>query len=414
MRIFTISFPFFLLVISSPVFGQTTVVLSAAKDNTIFQNYLQYSNGSGNEFAIGNNDSYQSRRSLIKFDVAASVPVGATITAVTLILNVAQNFRGPHDAKLYKLLTDWGEGTSTANGYAGQGNTATGNDATWNCAKAVAGGATCVTAWTAAGGDFSATLSANTTVDQGSPAWTGLQMVADVQSWLSSPSNNFGWTIIGDESIAYTPIFFASRENSTTAIQPQLSVTYTPAVPLPVTFTGVKVFSKNTGVQVEWTTQQEINIERYEVERSTDAQQFSKIGSVQANNRSVVNNYNLLDVNPYSGVNFYRIKIIDRASKVTYSEIVKVSVASSLSQVTISPNPVRGNTITLLLSNLQKGNYTIRLFDKLGRQLLSKVIEYDSGSVTESISLSKVMAPGAYQLKVTGNGNTLTRQVIKN
>ena len=51
---------------------------------------------------------------------------------------------------------------------------------------------------------------------------------------------------------------------------------------LPVTLTNVKAYQKNAGVQVEWTAQQESNIDRYEVERSQNGQQFIMLGSVQA------------------------------------------------------------------------------------------------------------------------------------
>ena len=43
---------------------------------------------------------------------------------------------------------------------------------------------------------------------------------------------------------------------------------------VPVTLTNVKTYQQNEGVQVEWTAQQENNIDRYEVERSQDGQQL--------------------------------------------------------------------------------------------------------------------------------------------
>jgi len=110
---------------------------------------------------------------------------------------------------------------------------------------------------------------------------------------------------------------------------------------LPVTLTNVKAYQKNAGVQVEWTAQQESNIDRYEVERSQNGQQFIMLGSVQANgNSSVAIKYNLFDANPFSGANFYRIKIIE-AGKGTYSQVLKVNINnSSVNRITIYPNPI--------------------------------------------------------------------------
>ena len=61
-------------------------------------------------------------------------------------------------------------------------------------------------------------------------AWSSAnnsQMIADVQSWLNTPSTNFGWILIGDESSGQTAKRFNSSESSP---QPSLVITYT-AVP---------------------------------------------------------------------------------------------------------------------------------------------------------------------------------------
>ena len=176
----------------------------------------------------------------------------------------------------------------------------------------------------------------------------------------------------------------------------------------------LKAYQKNAGVQVEWTAQQESNIDRYEVERSQNGQQFFKLGSVQAKgNSSVAINYNLFDPNPFSGVNFYRIKIIE-AGQVTYSQVMKVNISKGATLITIYPNPVNGNTIVLQMNNLQKGIYTITLTNKLGQQIVTKEIEHAGGSATEIIESSKALAAGVYQLRLTGGGINITRQVIKN
>jgi spore coat protein A len=59
-------------------------------------------------------------------------------------------------------------------------------------------------------------------------------MVADVQSWLNNPSQNYGWIIVGDESTTQTTKRFATREStgSTGGVswKPRLVVNYTPQV----------------------------------------------------------------------------------------------------------------------------------------------------------------------------------------
>ena len=183
---------------------------------------------------------------------------------------------------------------------------------------------------------------------------------------------------------------------------------------IPVTLTDIKAIQKNAGVQVEWTAQQEINIDRYEVERSQNGQQFTKLGTVAATgNSSVVTNYKLFDPNPYKGVSFYRIKIIE-TGQLKYSRIARVNITDNKENtISIYPNPIEGNNIVLQM-NLQKGKYTLYLTDNLGQQLVTKQLDHSGGSVTEIMEPANGLAKGVYQLKLSGSGINILRQVIKN
>jgi spore coat protein A len=55
-------------------------------------------------------------------------------------------------------------------------------------------------------------------------------MVTDVQSWLNTPANNFGWLVLGDESASTTAKRFETRESSS---PPLLTIQYTPLIPTP-------------------------------------------------------------------------------------------------------------------------------------------------------------------------------------
>ncbi len=198
-----------------------------------------------------------------------------------------------------------------------------------------------------------------------------------------------------------------SASSSVSVLQIDLSA-------LPVTLTDIKAYQQNAGVKIEWTAQQEINIDRYEIERSQTGQQFIKLGSVQAKgNSSVLIKYSLFDPNPFSGVSFYRIKIIE-AGQIRYSRVLKVNINRSPARtVTISPNPVIGNIISLQV-NLPKGNYFIILTNKLGQQVVTKMMHHEGGSATEGIEFPDAVTPGIYQLRVSGGGINIIRHLIKN
>jgi hypothetical protein len=198
--------------------------LTPSKDNTLYEYDPaegDHSNGAGFHFFAGENGMGELRRGVLAFDIAGHIPAGSTILAVTLSMNMSRTaLDTARTVELHKLLADWGEGTSHAPGEEGDGAPATPNDATWRHRFFD------TIFWTNQGGDFSATVSASQSVGPiGQYAWTSAQMVADVQSWLDTPGNNFGWLVLGDESTIATAKRFDSRES---ASPPMLTIQYIP------------------------------------------------------------------------------------------------------------------------------------------------------------------------------------------
>jgi hypothetical protein len=205
----------------------TTVVLGTSKDNTLYQSTAgNISNGAGSYFLAGVTGSMggsNTLRGLIAFDIAGNIPAGSTINSVKLSLHVSQSRPGSQSIELHALSADWGEGTSNADGSPGQGATATTNDATWVYRFYN------TDSWTSAGGDYSSTASASTSVGgTGFYTWGSTsQMVTDVQDWLDDSSSNFGWIVLGNESATSSAKRFDSKENATDADRPALTIDYT-------------------------------------------------------------------------------------------------------------------------------------------------------------------------------------------
>ncbi len=199
-----------------------------SKDNTLYEYDPaegDHSNGAGFHFFTGENAEGEIRRGVLAFDVAATIPPGSTITAVSLSMNMSMTPTGAVTVELHKLLADWGEGTSHAPMGEGDGAPATPNDATWRHRFFD------TIFWTTQGGDFSATVSASQSVDTtGQYTWSSAQMVADVQSWVNNAASNFGWLVLGDESEAATAKRFDTRES---ASPPILTIEYTAGRPSP-------------------------------------------------------------------------------------------------------------------------------------------------------------------------------------
>ena len=181
----------------------------------------QRNNGAGQWFFVGQTGGADVRRGLIGFDIAAGVREGATVTGVTLTLNMSRTIAEAIDIRLHRVLADWQEGAGQGFGNEGAGEAAVAGDVTW--AYTVFDS----TDWSTPGGDFFPIASATTSVAAvGGYTWKSDQMIADVQRWLDDSSSNFGWLLFGDETRSRTTKRFDTKENEEMGNRPMLTVEY--------------------------------------------------------------------------------------------------------------------------------------------------------------------------------------------
>jgi len=176
-------------------------------------------------------------------------------------------------------------------------------------------------------------------------------------------------------------------------------------VVLPVTYTSIKAYRQTSNINIEWKVENEINIRQYEVEKSTNGTQFTKLFLTSASgNGNSSASYLVADTHPVEGYNYYRIKSIDLAGEIKYTNVVKVLMGKGKHEITIYPNPVVDGVISVQLNNMPAGNYTVNLFNNLGQEVLDKIIQHTEGSSTELINIDKKLTHGIYQLVVTKPG----------
>lgn len=206
--------------------GAQTVTIGSDRDNTIYSPASNLSNGAGEHLFAGVSlHTSTTRRGLLRFDVAAAVPAGSTITRVDLRLYMSMTNAAAFDIRLHRALADWGEGSSDAPMGEGGGAPATPGDATWTLSFYPS------TPWAAPGGDFSPVPSAITSVDQeGYYLWASTpELLADVQGWLDARATNFGWFIVNaDELTQPTAKRFDSRQNADPLRRPRLTIRFSP------------------------------------------------------------------------------------------------------------------------------------------------------------------------------------------
>lgn len=117
-----------------------------------------------------------------------------------------------------------------------------------------------------------------------------------------------------------------------------MKVNAPPILPVEMTNLELEVID-NIKIGLYWQTASEHNNMGFEIQRSTDAQQWESIGWVEGKgNSNTLLDYSFTDNNPYIGINYYRIKQKDYDERYEYSKIV-MGMIDGQEGIFIYPNP---------------------------------------------------------------------------
>ena len=169
---------------------------------------------------------------------------------------------------------------------------------------------------------------------------------------------------------------------------------------LPVVLVSFTAVAREHTSYLEWSTSEEVNSSHFDIERSDDAKSWQLIGSVATRGNGITtpsapSQYEFTDKNPLGGNNFYRLKMVDRATDsadepFAYSRIVKVAM-DGLPNWAVYPNPVAEKLF--FSPNIRQNLASARLTDAGGRTVYTSRAVSDDG-----IDVSRMPA-GLYLLK---------------
>jgi hypothetical protein len=182
--------------------------------------------------------------------------------------------------------------------------------------------------------------------------------------------------------------------------------------PLPVLFDNVKAYTKNDGVQIEWSNLTERDLTKYLVERSANGRDFYSISEyAPKSNQNDRADYTSFDAAPLQGANFYRIKVLEVNGKIIYSKTLRVETGVKQAGFTVYPNPVKGNQVTVALTGVKQGQYNVRMINATGQDVFNKAIVNQSTGVTQTLQLPTVK-PGVYTMLISGEAYQHSQLII--
>ena len=166
-----------------------------------------------------------------------------------------------------------------------------------------------------------------------------------------------------------------------------------------ISFTGQPEGIK---VMLKWITENEVNNSHFDVERSANGIDFSKIGKVNPLAGNGRKEYYFDDYQPIQGANYYRLRQVDTDNRFEYSPIIRVDMGKK-HVVSISPNPAT-EKITVVGSDQFK---TIEIIDINGR-----IVRRFAPSQNNQYPLKDLVA-GVYTLRLANADKVVAVLFVK-
>ena len=185
-----------------------------------------------------------------------------------------------------------------------------------------------------------------------------------------------------------------------------------PSAVLPLTLLSFDAEKKGGKVETKWQTEQEVNTDYFEVERSTNGVNFSSIGQVKATGLKQKSNYSLMDnTPPQSNTLYYRLKMLDKDGTFEYSKVKSISSKASKGDIKIYPNPI-SNTIKAELTSITSGDIDISVVDAFGKVVLTSKQKISEGLNTLNLDCPH-LAAGLYLFIAKTGGDSFVQKIVK-
>jgi hypothetical protein len=171
---------------------------------------------------------------------------------------------------------------------------------------------------------------------------------------------------------------------------------------LPVTlvnFKGERIGAIN---KLSWQTETEANNSGFELQRSADGINFSKLSFVATKADNGYSNttlsYSYNDENPLRGNNYYRLKQVDKDGKYSYSTVVLLrSKATEITLSSVYPNPAQ-NELNLVITSPSSEKVTIVVTDLSGKVIMQQAAQLVIGDNQQQLKVQS-LASGTYIIK---------------
>lgn len=171
-------------------------------------------------------------------------------------------------------------------------------------------------------------------------------------------------------------------------------------------FTGLDLKKTSRGVQLTWRVSDWYTIRYFEIQRSTDNNQFVTIGFITASEKEA---YRFTDNDAVEGPTYFRIKCVDRDDTVVYSSVISTGSEQSSAILIAYPMPAQSEITVQHALVTDRG--LISVLTQEGHLVMA--VAPGTGTMQTTLDLS-YLKTGVYLLRFdTGNGKVETTRIVK-
>jgi hypothetical protein len=175
-----------------------------------------------------------------------------------------------------------------------------------------------------------------------------------------------------------------------------------------VTLAGKKL---EHAAELNWAAKEEKGVKEYVIERSnTKDGQYTSVSTVKAkNNNAPANYYIFQDSRPESGMNYYRLRIVDENGKSAYSNIIMLNWTSK--GVRFYPNPAK-DVLNVEVNSVMNQDIKFSLYNISGQLMQEKTVKNIQHGVIQF--QRQQMRAGMYLIKLTDlkTGEVNTEKIL--
>jgi hypothetical protein len=182
---------------------------------------------------------------------------------------------------------------------------------------------------------------------------------------------------------------------------------------LPVTLINFNGTAGSKNINLNWEVSSGLNADYYQVEKSADGAAFSTPGKVYSSaavNTGSDKTYSYEDTSPFTGINYYRLRMVDKDGKYTYSPVIKIRFDEKKG-ISVFPSVVNRGPVWLSTSAELK-NGIVQLFDMTGKKLQEiRLPSLVAAGQTTTLTFTNTLS-GSYVLICKSGAEIKAKQII--